>query len=393
MTRDGVSAPDGTAPVSDGILKSDDGAVLDWLLDREPVPGVHGLSAFLQPIADQWREVVLRVLFELATKQNVPLPLLWLYPRALPALAHLSHDTDGNDPDKARQLLDTLAVADVPATWCVIAPGYEKDLIDTVRRAGHELATHYDALSDGCHWGREPFDAQQRFLRELFGEEPVTNKNHYLRWEGDTEFFEWCAQGGLLMDQSKGASKTGEAGFNFGTCHPYQPVAPNGRVIPVLELPTPTQDLHVFAPEELAAPLMAAAERHHGILHLLFHPAHIDKPQVADSIIRVVRTAQERGLEWWTARQISAWERARRQVTWSDYRSGPEQTQVTLCAHSALKDATLLWLCPKSSGQAAVDGASLSAKRVHFWGFPFEAVVMDLAEDSAYTLRLRSEES
>src|SRR6185369_3421184 len=38
VTRDGVPAPDGTSPVNDGVLKSDDGAVLDWIFDREPVP-------------------------------------------------------------------------------------------------------------------------------------------------------------------------------------------------------------------------------------------------------------------------------------------------------------------------------------------------------------------
>jgi hypothetical protein len=74
VTRDGVAAPDGTAPINDGVLKSDDGGVLDWLLDREPVPGVPGLRAFLQPVADQWRELVLRALFDLATTQRVPLP-------------------------------------------------------------------------------------------------------------------------------------------------------------------------------------------------------------------------------------------------------------------------------------------------------------------------------
>ena len=82
-------------------------------------------------------------------------------------------------------------------------------------------------------------------------------------------------------------SKTGEAGFNFGTCHPYRPITPAGEVLPILELHTPTQDLHVFAPEELVTPLLLAATRHYGVLHLLFHPAHADKPNVADSLVRL----------------------------------------------------------------------------------------------------------
>src|SRR5688500_20191428 len=81
------------------------------------------------------------------------------------------------------------------------------------------------------------------------GEKPVTNKNHYLRWENDTDIWDWCAKHGIGLDQSKGASKTGEAGFNFGTCHTYFPARFDGSVIDVLELPTPTQDLFVRSEE------------------------------------------------------------------------------------------------------------------------------------------------
>jgi hypothetical protein len=42
VTRDGISAPDGTAPICDDMLKSSDGAVLDWWFDRQPVEGVSG---------------------------------------------------------------------------------------------------------------------------------------------------------------------------------------------------------------------------------------------------------------------------------------------------------------------------------------------------------------
>jgi len=87
VTRDGLSAPDGLGPDTDGVLKSDDGFVLDWHFDRQPVPHVPGYSAFLQPIADQWREVVVRALLQLATESRVALPVLWYYPRSLPAVA------------------------------------------------------------------------------------------------------------------------------------------------------------------------------------------------------------------------------------------------------------------------------------------------------------------
>src|SRR5205814_8812796 len=60
VTRDGVSAPDGSAPIADDVLKSGDGGVLDWCFYRQPVEGVTDLHAFLQPVADQWRALLFR---------------------------------------------------------------------------------------------------------------------------------------------------------------------------------------------------------------------------------------------------------------------------------------------------------------------------------------------
>lgn len=367
VTRDGVSCPDGTGPVGDGVLKSDDGQVLDWLLDREPVPGVPGLSAFLQPVADQWRDLLTRAILYAASVQNIALPLLWYWPRGLNAVGHLSHDTDGNNPGQALRLLETLRAADAPGTWCVILPGYPPEIIGAIRDGGHELAMHFDALTDGCPWNEPLFDAQWRQLCEMFGPSgaPVTNKDHYLRWQGDTDLWEWCAARGIRLDQTKGASKTGEAGFNFGTCHLYRPAAPDGGILPIHELATPTQDLLVFAPAEIVPPLLSAAVRHYGVLHLLFHPAHIDKPGVADAIRKAVADGRAQGLEWWTGRALVEWEEARRASVWTAAAEG-----AVLEAEHPLPGATVLRLDPNGP--------------VERWGFRFTSFTRDLASGESW---------
>lgn len=372
VTRDGVSAPDGTAPVADDVLKSGDGAVLDWLFDRQPVDGVPGLTGFLQPVADLWREVLLRSIFHLARRQRISLPLLWLYPRNLPGLGHMSHDTDNNEPAKCEQLLETLERAGIKSTWCTILPGYEPRLMARIAQAGHEYAMHYDSMTEGLEWSEAQFDRQWRELVELFGgKAPVTNKNHYLRWEGDCELFDWCVSHGIQMDQSKGASKPGEMGYNFGTCHVYFPVRMNGEVIDVLELATPTQDLEVFAPAAVMGPLLNTVERHHGIYHLLFHPSHIDKPGVADSIVTAVALARDRGFEWWTAQQINYWERARRAVQWTGYAQDEQgSAKVQLSADKGLEGATILWL--------ESDDTAEESETVQRWGFRMRSVTLDI---------------
>lgn len=382
VTRDGVSAPDGSAPVGDSVLKTGDGGVLDWSFDRQPVPGVPGLHAFLQPIADLWRELLLRTLFDALESADVALPILWLYPQNRPALAHLSHDTDGNDPVLGERLLEVVGEAGIPSTWCVIVPGYPPDLMERIKAAGHELAMHYDAMSADCPWSHTLFHEQWETLVALFGATPVSNKNHYLRWEGDVDFFRWCEQHGIQLDQSKGASKTGEAGYNFGTCHVAFPVTFEGATLDVLELPTPTQDLEIFAPRALVVPLLEATLRSHGILHLLFHPAHIAKPGVADALLTAVATAEAQGLAWWSAAQINGWERARRQITWQWQASADGTAAVTLHTATALPAATILWRC-RPEQAITLDHDAPAATPVRRWGFDFYAVQVDLAAAGA----------
>ncbi|HEX8520606.1 MAG TPA: hypothetical protein VF669_00035 [Tepidisphaeraceae bacterium] len=363
VTRDGVPAPDGSGPVNDSVLKADDGCVLDWDFDRDAVPGMNNFRCYLEPMADVWREILLRSIFHVATQQRVELPVLWLYPRQLPALAHMSHDTDGNEPPKAHRLIELLDEAKIKATWCVILPGYEPAIINKIKSAGHELATHYDAMTEGTSFSQKEFNEQWRHLIEMFGEKPVTNKNHYTRWEGDTEFFEWCAARGIQMDQSKGASKTGEAGYNFGTCHLYFPVTFRGKPIDVLEMCLPTQDLHVFAPVELFETLLATVKKHHGVFHQLYHPAHTSKPEVGESLLMVARRAREEGMEWWTAKEINRWERARRTVRVVRWEGG----KLTLHAGERLEDATVLMLSSKNG-----------RKQMNAWGFSFDAVTQTI---------------
>lgn len=389
VTRDGVSAPDGGGSVCDGVLKTDDGQVLDWTFDREPVPGVPGFDAFLQPIADQWRELLLRGIFHLANKSKIALPMLWLYPRNLPALAHLSHDSDGNDPHCAHRMIEVLDETEIRSTWCVMAPGYPAETVDAIRGHGHELALHFDAYSEGIVWSEEEFDRQWREITNLFGGERITsNKNHFLRWEGDTEFFGWLARRGIQFDANKGASKTGEAGFNFGFCHPYFPVDADGQMLDVLEISTISQDLGRFAPIELGEPLLQACLKVNGIMHMVFHPAHIVKPGVAETLSDLIARAKSVGMEWWTGRQINSWERARRTATWSDYAQTSDGARVTLTLKEDLTDITVMWLT-SDDAQVTVNGVEEETSTITRWGFSFRSVVFDIGRERESVLVIK----
>jgi len=242
--------------------------------------------------------------------------------------------------------------------------GYAPSFYRRVRDDGSEVALHYDALEGtGVRaWGQSNFAAQARWLRDMTGQaDIVSNKNHYTRWEGRLEFFDWCVSEGIRVDQSKGPSKTGTIGFPFGSCHLWKPLecdSGSARFIDAYCLPLMTQDLVITAPAAFAQVLTDAASERHGVAHFLYHPAHIAKEGVAECFHDLVGYARARGMEWWTSGELAAWEDARRNVRVSEGR---------LVAGSPLPDATTLRL--RSDGEAS-PGSTVTR-----YGFRFSEVV------------------
>jgi hypothetical protein len=146
----------------------------------------------------------------------------------------------------------------------------------------------------------------------------------------------------------------------------------------VLELATPTQDLVVFAPEAIFEPLLAQAIKNHGVCHLLFHPAHFHRDEVANAMANAIRRGKEAGLEWWTGRQINAWERSRRKVRITRFKSESSRTLMTLESPDPLSEATVLWF--SGSKEATLNLADQPSAPFEAWGFTFQAVIATLHE-------------
>ena len=382
VLQDGKPPPDGSAPVNEGLLKAEDGLVLDWQQDRTPTPPDGG-PLFLEPISDELREIILRSVFHLASRQAITLPVLWYWPRSLRAVAHMSHDSDGNEPQKAVALLEVMNRCQLKSTWCVLYPGgYPAEFYRALTKQDFEIALHYDAMTGGEHtsWSKDNLLLQHRWLLKEAGLQHIhSNKNHYTRWEGRLDFPRWCEEAGIGSDQTRGPSKKGTIGFPLGGSQPYFPLddeADSPRLLKVLEVNLLTQDLVITCPPEYGQPLLDSALRHHGVAHFLFHPAHILKPGVADALAGLVDYGRARGLEWWTNRQICLWETARRGVTARfDSANG-----FTLQAATALPEATLLLLRSQpESRSVALNGQVAQATRWTLHGFEFDAFTTDIA--------------
>lgn len=85
----------------------------------------------------------------------------------------------------------------------------------------------------------------------------------------------------------------------------------------VLEIGFLTQDLDIgrWADSSVIVPFLEQAARVEGIARFLFHQVHLHNHEGARaSFAMFEREAKARGFAFWTAEEINAWERSRRQA-------------------------------------------------------------------------------
>lgn len=386
---DGQPPVDGTAPIDEGILKCDDGIVLSWEHDRHRTaapgpnpdcPGYHpnfpegDTPWFSQPVADELRALLLQSISWAVVEIGLPLAMVWPWPDALPAVGLISHDSDYNIDATARTTLRLLGEADITSTWCMMEGPtypdcYSAATFADVAAAGHEVALHYNALTqDGGVWGRDHLAAQAEWLRHIAGMTAIaSNKNHYTRWEGGVEFFRWMEDEGIGSDQTKGPSKKGNVGYPFGSCLPWFPFdTERARFIDVVEVPMQTQDLWWTTPYTVTGPIFDQTLRHHGVAHFLMHQVHLDwRPKVAEALLQVVTDGRDRGLAWWPSGRIAAWERQRRTARVTCQKTDDHSLELTVDAPESIPGFTIAAIVPGPNGGqwVAIDRVSSSQIR------------------------------
>lgn len=320
VLEDGIPAPDGTADVTDGVLKADDAVFLDWERDRRLT--ASGAPYFAYPYADWWRELFAGYLIRAGLERGVSVPFTGYWPHGVRHVAHLSHDSDYNGDEHAMTTLQLLEEQNIRSTWCMLEPGYSPHIYGKVREAGHELAFHYNAVAaDNGVWSEEEFMRQYRWLLRATGEKGVvTNKNHLTRVEGWGELFRWCEKAGIASDQTRGPSKRGNSGFLFGTSHPYFPAAwadEGNRRYDVLQVGFLTPDMNTgkWTDDTFIEPMLDAVARTEGVAHVLFHQIHLHaNEQVRSAFRKWAEAARARGFAFMTNKEINDWQRARRSV-------------------------------------------------------------------------------
>jgi hypothetical protein len=348
---DGVPAEDGSASVNDHILKADDRIAMDWRSDRKQTE--TGIPFFPWPYADYWREALLRHVLRCVLDKGLTLPFTGYWPDGISQIAMISHDSDSNKDEHAVAALKLLEECQIQTTWCMLEPGYSTSIYKQVKKAGHELAFHYNSLEkDKGRWDEAELNRQFNWLKQAIGQERVTtNKNHYTRVEGWGELFQWLERCGIVSDQTRGPSKKGNVGFLFGTCQPYFPISlfdEKNRFYNVLEIGFLTQDLDLghLADQTVIEPFLEQVKQVNGVAHFLYHQIHIyTREDVRNAFRMTVAKAREMGFTFWLSKQIQDWTRLRRAVR---IQACDDQGNIVLDADEAVQ-GLVVWIPIKAA--------------------------------------------
>ncbi len=375
VEMDGIPASDGTAKIRDGILRSEDGSVLDWDFDRSTDLAGEP-PAFLLPAVDRLVGIVVRAAAYAAERMSLPLLLLWPHPNGAVATGMVSFGTDGTDVQNVQTILHQATLVGLRATWCLRSPGFSLDVAKALRTRDHEVALQFE-VNEPEDWASDRLSFQQtRMSRSLGTRQLLSTSIQDGRWHGRNEFWEWCARVGIEAEIGRMPRQPGNVGSIFGTCRPFRPARRDGSLLPVLSIPCLAADIGKGVSSARALEILEHAVRSHGVVHFFFETRSFEEKTVSEAFRNFMAHARPRGIEWATAEEIVQRMKAVRTMR-VDLSFADEGLAVVLHPEYEMPEAALCITGDTIVGATALQ-KRLRVTRVVRYGIPCCSVTVDL---------------
>lgn len=342
------------------------------------------------PQADLQQDLLVRLIGWLLT-ERLPLPRLWHFADAAPAVAFFNGDGDNLTADDLRTVIDTADRFAAPFTtylmldnYPVVEPAWEAEL----RARGHGFGQHaWAGPAPTLEEMRTQLHKEFTAFRERYGHGARSYRGHNVIWTGWTEMASYLHENDVRLDVDFLGGRYHRDGYVTGSGMPVKFMDAEGSVVDVYEQCTLTTDdgmltdktyLPAYAIEEAIAVsrryLEDAAQRYHTVYHPYFHP-HSTSPG------RMHTHPWLAAMLWYTRNlsvpcvQDAAWlefNDARRLVELEDWRHDADQGILHFTLHAPKTVQGLTVLLPWNYDGGILEGAWIDGQMVHDCRRPLE---------------------
>jgi len=328
----------------------------------DAMEGMRDYRLRFVPQADLHRDLLVRVIRGLL-RDTLPLPRLWHFPFAAPAVLFVDGDGDSmiwEDLEAAVAMADE---AGYPYTLYMMRAeieAFDPAAVLALRARGFEFGVHpwCGPRPTVTEWEAEIGEIVAMFT-DKFGFAPTSLRSHSCIFPGWDEHPWIITQHGLRLDTNVAPGYRYRDGYPNGSGLPLRFVDRSGRIIDCWEQSTIQTEDGALTPKVLLPPLTreeaqtlaegmleCAAHRYHSVFHPYFHPISLGErgAKVSDWFRGVLRKARELGLPGVNASEWLAFNDARAQVRFEDleWDEAGRRLRFIVSSPAALEGATIL---------------------------------------------------
>lgn len=389
VETDAIAASDPHLRLDDGVLRSEDGISLDIERDRSLAANAP-CSAFLEPHADNIREMFIRAVVEAIEFTGASLPIFWQWPNGAPAAGSLTIDAESFETDMVSKVQRSMTMIGCRPAWLVGAPGYPLDIYRAFRAWEHEVGLLFQ--SDGrAAWTEDKLKMQQVGVSRTAAVPTCTTvRPNNGQWQGWTQFYDHAEHVGARVSASKGGRQAGSSGFAFGTSHPFFPRRADGSAQLILELPYTTFMPGVVTPDAVAEAILEKTVSSHGCFQIVvqLEPAKLDT--ALNSARRLMASGRQRRMVFMRPDEIHAFEKGRRTLK-TFFRSGDETGALSLSHDHEMEGLTILFVGPRL--QPTIRGKVQSPQAIEVYGTKLNQIIVNLQERTQLDILLAFEDA
>jgi len=361
------------------------------------------------PQADVHQDLLVRAIRGLL-REAMPLPRLWHFPHAAPALMFIDGDSDSMIWEDLEWVMREVAETRTKYTLYLMTEhiqAFDPGKIAALRQQGHEFGVHpwVGAQPDLATW-RQCVAEIVSLFRNRFGYEPRALRAHSCIFPGWDENPRLLAEHGLRLDTDYVSAYRFVTGYPNGSALPVKFISREGEVLdcysqstvqtedgscsPKCLLPPMTEDEALAVARQLLAD---CAGRWHGVFHPYFHPVSLagrGKVECQNWFRQILRAAHDLDLPSVNAGEWLDFNDARRAVA-VDILGWDGQTLILALQAPVAVDGLTLLLPPWRGGEplaASKTGAPCEVVDLSFDGLRWHGLVVDLPARSRVELRI-----